>query len=64
MFALDLLFGRCPTLYLLPLLLCTVCQAITLTTRPDVEATADVWPVTYPHLHSMVEEGDTIYIGR
>ncbi|WIA20835.1 hypothetical protein OEZ85_005187 [Tetradesmus obliquus] len=39
-------------------------QTITLTTAPDVEATADVWPVTYPHLHNMVEEGDTVYIGR
>ncbi|KAF6256488.1 Pyruvate/Phosphoenolpyruvate kinase-like domain-containing protein [Scenedesmus sp. NREL 46B-D3] len=39
-------------------------NTVTLTTRADVEATADVWPVTYPHLHSMAEEGDTIYIGR
>eukprot|EP00882_Tetradesmus_deserticola_P000941 GHRQ01001021.1.p1 GENE.GHRQ01001021.1~~GHRQ01001021.1.p1 ORF type:complete len:630 (+),score=269.85 GHRQ01001021.1:216-2105(+) len=39
-------------------------QTITLTTCADVDATADVWPVTYPHLHAMVDEGDTIYIGR
>lgn len=39
-------------------------QIITLTTRADAESTADVWPMTYPHFHSMVEVGDTIYIGR
>lgn len=39
-------------------------QTITLTTRQDVEATTTVLPVTYPQLHQMCEEGDTIYIGR
>lgn len=39
-------------------------QTITLTTREDAESTADVFPLTYPHFHSMVQVGDTIYIGR
>eukprot|EP00878_Enallax_costatus_P008141 GHUV01008513.1.p1 GENE.GHUV01008513.1~~GHUV01008513.1.p1 ORF type:complete len:786 (+),score=206.32 GHUV01008513.1:278-2635(+) len=39
-------------------------QIITLTTRDDAESTTDVWPMTYPHLHTLVEVGDTIYIGR
>lgn len=39
-------------------------QTITLTTRTDVEATGTLLPVTYPQLHNMAQEGDTIYIGR
>eukprot|EP00879_Flechtneria_rotunda_P010736 GHRR01011218.1.p1 GENE.GHRR01011218.1~~GHRR01011218.1.p1 ORF type:complete len:534 (+),score=126.26 GHRR01011218.1:418-2019(+) len=39
-------------------------QIVMLTTRQDVEAHDNVFPVTYPHLHMMVEPGDTIYIGR
>eukprot|EP00877_Chromochloris_zofingiensis_P009130 jgi/Chrzof1/4470/Cz14g14130.t1_PYK3[v5.2] len=39
-------------------------QIVTLTTRDDVEATDDIWPVTYPNLHAMAETGDTIYVGR
>eukprot|EP00775_Hariotina_reticulata_P009310 gene9310-9475_t len=39
-------------------------QVLTLTTRQDVEASETLLPVTYPHLHNMCQEGDTIYIGR
>lgn len=39
-------------------------QIITLTTRDDAASTTDVWPMTYAHLHTLVEAGDTIYIGR
>jgi hypothetical protein len=35
-----------------------------ITTRQDVEASPTVLPVTYPMLHNMVKQGDTIYIGR
>jgi hypothetical protein len=35
-----------------------------ITTRQDVEASPTVLPVTYPLLHNMVKQGDTIYIGR
>jgi len=39
-------------------------QVLTLTTRQEVEASETLLPVTYPHLHNMCQEGDTIYIGR
>jgi hypothetical protein len=32
-------------------------ETITLTTRPDVEASDKVLPVTYPKLHNMCEPG-------
>ncbi|WIA41090.1 hypothetical protein OEZ86_004721 [Tetradesmus obliquus] len=42
----------------------TAGQTLMITTRQDVEASPTVLPVTYPLLHNMVKEGDTIYIGR
>ncbi|KAF6256496.1 pyruvate kinase [Scenedesmus sp. NREL 46B-D3] len=42
----------------------TAGQTLTITTRSDVEASSTVLPVTYPMLHNMVKQGDTMYIGR
>eukprot|EP00891_Asterochloris_glomerata_P003175 jgi/Astpho2/3175/e_gw1.00052.17.1_t len=39
-------------------------QKIILTTREGAEATSEVLPVSYPKFHSMVERGDTIFLGR
>jgi hypothetical protein len=39
-------------------------QRITITTRADVEASAEVLPITFSKFTQMCEPGDIIYIGR
>ncbi len=39
-------------------------QRLTLTTRPEAEASTELLPITYDRFPDMVEPGDTIYIGR
>ena len=37
---------------------------LTITARVDAESTDSVLPVSYPNFTSMVQKGDTIFVGR
>lgn len=39
-------------------------QQVIITTRPDVEASSSVLPITYSQFTEMAVKGDTVYIGR
>lgn len=42
----------------------TAGQTVTVTTRPDVQASSTVLPITYDKFTEMAQKGDTIYVGR
>lgn len=41
-----------------------LCMQITITQNPEAEASNEVLPVSYPKFTTMIQKGDTIFIGR
>ena len=43
---------------------CTLCMQLTITQNPKAAASNEVLPVSYPKFTTMIQKGDTIFIGR